>query len=186
MFAPVDDQDEEISTTSQHERDLQITCPREECRAEVGEVCKGLPDEIVHFARRLARLSVHLPGYAENAGVRKFMLSISAQIPANATMYIHDHPQLPFKMKRLVYAGPKETFRLFDIKVGTMSQTISRSQNGIPMELFPPHDKLTERPYENLDGTELVRAAQRVSFEVRNMTNESRMFDAIVYGLTVF
>ena len=55
---------------------------------------------------------------------------------AGATINVCVRPQLPFRARRLVYTGPRDTFLIMDIRVGICSQFASG--NPIPADAFPP------------------------------------------------
>lgn len=105
-------------------------------------------------------------------GVAAFM-TINIQIPA----------QVFLDLRRLVYAGPPNTFRLKNLSVG--NQLIVGDGAGIPMETFPPHPPKGV-PIDNLDGSPKCYIGMLIAMQIENIASYCRDFDALIFarGLT--
>ena len=92
-------------------------------------------------------------------------------------------PQLPFRGRRLAYAGPPSTFALCDVLVGWNSQLAGAA--AIPMETFPPlpPDLASASSWlTNCGVQDRAPAGIDVTLVVQNVSRTSAEFSAVMFG----
>jgi len=94
-------------------------------------------------------------------------------------------PQMPFRGRRLAYAGPLGMFVLCDILVGENSQLGNADATAMSMDLFPPlpADLASVATWLNNCGVdEWARPGMGVTLVVRNVSPTSAEFSAVMFG----
>ena len=94
-------------------------------------------------------------------------------------------PQMPFRGRRLAYAGPRGTFVLCDVLVGENSQLGNGNATVVSMDLFPPlpADLASVATWLNNCGVnEWARPGMAVTLVVRNVSPGSAEFSAVMFG----